>query len=120
MKRLLLDTHALLWWLSDDGRLGAQAKKAISDVRNEVYVSAVSTWEISIRKSLGKLSAPDDMSAIVEDEGFSSLPITLYDGDQIGSMSEFHKDPFDRMLIAHLISYQPQSPLPIVLYMHTV
>lgn len=100
MKRLLLDTHVLLWWLSDDARLGDSARKAIADPRNEVFVSAASTWEISIKRSLGKLTAPDDMDGIVEAEGFSGLPITLFHGDQAGLLMDIHKDPFDRMLIA--------------------
>ena len=100
MKRLLLDTHALLWWLSDDEGLGGDAKAAIADPRNEVYVSSASTWEISIKRSLGKLKAPDDMDAIVEDEGFIKLPITLFQGDQAGLLPGHHKDPFDRMLVA--------------------
>lgn len=100
MKRLLLDTHALLWWLSGDSNLGVETQAAIADPRNEVYVSAASTWEVSIKRSLGKLTAPDDMDAIVEDEGFSKLPITLFHGDQAGLLPEHHKDPFDRMLIA--------------------
>jgi len=61
VKRLLLDTHALLWWLSDDAQLGAETRRAISNPRNQVYVSAASTWEISIKKTIGKLSAPDDI-----------------------------------------------------------
>jgi PIN domain nuclease of toxin-antitoxin system len=100
VKRLLLDTHALLWWLSDDAQLGAETRRAISNPRNQVYVSAASTWEISIKKTIGKLSAPDDMDAIVEDEGFDKLPITLFHGEQAGLLTEHHKDPFDRMLIA--------------------
>jgi len=72
----------------------------ISDPRNQVYISAVSTWEISIKKALGKLSAPDDMDAIVEEEDFDKLPITLFHGDQAGILPRHHKDPFDRMLIA--------------------
>ena len=100
MKRLLLDTHVLLWWLSDDAQLGEETRRAISNPRNQVYVSAASTWEISIKKTIGKLSAPDDMDAIVEDEGFDKLPITLFHGEQAGLLPEHHKDPFDRMLIA--------------------
>lgn len=100
MKRLLLDTHVLLWWLSDDSQLGEKTRRAISNPRNQVYVSAASTWEISIKKTMGKLSAPDDMDAIVEDEGFDKLPITLFHGEQAGLLPEHHKDPFDRMLIA--------------------
>ena len=100
MKRLLLDTHVLLWWLSDDPQLGSVARQAISDPRNQIYISAASTWEISIKKSLGKLAAPDDMDAIVDDEHFDKLPITLFHGEQAGMLPGHHKDPFDRMLIA--------------------
>lgn len=100
MKRLLLDTHVLLWWLSDDPRLGQTTRQVIADPRNDIYVSAASTWEISIKRSLGKLSAPDDMDSIIGDEGFDKLPISLFHGDQAGMLPEHHKDPFDRMLIA--------------------
>ena len=100
MKRLLLDTRVLLWWLSDDPQLGQATRRAISDPRNHVYVSAASAWEISIKKSLGKLSAPDDMDSIVDDEGFDSLAISFFHGEQAGMLPEYHKDPFDRMLIA--------------------
>ena len=100
MKRLLLDTHVFLWWLSDDPQLGKAARVAISEPRNQVYVSAVSTWEVSIKKLSGKLSAPDDLDAVVEEEGFNKLPISLFHGDQAGLLPQQHKDPFDRMLVA--------------------
>lgn len=100
MKRLLLDTHVLLWWLSDDPQLGEASRQAIANPRNQVYVSAASAWEISIKKSSGKLSAPEDLDAIVESEGFDKLPITLFHGEQAGLLPGHHKDPFDRMLIA--------------------
>jgi PIN domain nuclease of toxin-antitoxin system len=100
LKRLLLDTHVLLWWLSDDAQLGQSTRQAIADPRNDVYISAASTWEISIKKSLGKLSAPDDMDSIIDDEGFDKLPISLFHGDQAGMLPGHHKDPFDRMLVA--------------------
>jgi len=100
VKRLLFDTQALLWWLADDPRLGKEARSAISEPRNDVYVSAASSWEISIKRSVGKLTAPDDMDRMVEEEGFIKLPITLFHGDQAGMLPEHHKDPFDRMLIA--------------------
>ena len=99
MKRLLLDTHVLLWWLSDDPRLGQAARQAIANPKNQVYVSAASTWEISIKQSLGKLSAPDDMDGIVDEAGFDKLPITLFHGDQAGVLPKHHRDPFDRMLV---------------------
>ena len=100
MKRLLLDTHVFLWWLSDDPQLGKVARLAISDPRNQVFISAVSTWEASIKKSSGKLTAPDDLDAIAEEEGFGKLPISLFHGDQAGLLPQHHKDPFDRMLVA--------------------
>jgi PIN domain nuclease of toxin-antitoxin system len=100
LKRLLLDTHVLLWWLSDDPQLGQTTRQVIADPRNDVYISAASTWEISIKRSLGKLSAPEDMDSIIDNEGFDKLPISLFHGDQAGMLPGHHKDPFDRMLIA--------------------
>jgi len=100
VKRLLLDTHALLWWLSNDRALGAAAKEAISDGGNEVYVSAASTWEISIKKAVGKLEAPEDMDRIVEEERFLKLPVSLYHGEMAGCLPDYHRDPFDRMIVA--------------------
>ena len=100
MRRLLLDTHVLLWWLADNAELGVLARAMIAEPRNDVYVSAASTWEISIKRALGKLAAPGNMDSIVEDEGFEKLSISLFHGEQAGSLPEYHKDPFDRMLIA--------------------
>ena len=100
MKRLLLDTHVFLWWLTDDARLGVQARKAILDERNEVYVSAASGWEISIKRAMGKLQAPDNLDAMVDEAGFTHLPITFFHGEQAGSLPMYHRDPFDRMLVA--------------------
>jgi len=100
MQRFLLDTHVLLWWLDGSPELGPRCKELIADQRNQVYVSAATTWEISIKKALGKLEAPDDIDSIVEDEGFSKLPISLYHGQLAGSLPVHHRDPFDRMLIA--------------------
>lgn len=100
MKRLLLDTHVLLWWLADDPQLGTGARAAIADPRNQIYISAVSTWEIAIKTQLGKLQAPIDMESLIELEGFSPLPISLFHGQQAGHLPPLHCDPFDRMLIA--------------------
>lgn len=104
MKRLLLDTQVLLWWLGDDPSLGRKAKETIKDSSNEVYVSAATTWEISIKKALGKLQAPDDMDSIVEDERFLKLSISLYHGQMAGTLPPHHRDPFDRMLIAQALA----------------
>ena len=100
MQRFLLDTQTLLWWLADDSRLGSRCRSLLTDPRNHAFVSAATTWKISIKVALGKLEAPEDMDSIVEDEGFSKLPITLYHGQLAGSLPPLHRDPFDRMLIA--------------------
>jgi PIN domain nuclease of toxin-antitoxin system len=100
MRRFLLDTHVFLWWLSDDPALGAEARQMIGEPRNQVLVSAASIWEISIKQAKGMLEAPEDLEALVEDEGFTKLPISLFHGQQAGKLPEIHRDPFDRMLIA--------------------
>lgn len=100
MKRLLLDTHAWLWWLADDAALGRRARDLIASPDNSVFVSAASAWEIAIKKSLGKLKAPGDLEVVIEDEGFDSLPIEIFHAEQAGSLPALHRDPFDRMLVA--------------------
>jgi PIN domain nuclease of toxin-antitoxin system len=100
MRRLLLDTHALLWWLGDDKQLGTQARAAIGDERNLVCVSAATGWEIAVKRALGKLDAPNNLDALVEEEGFVHLPITFFHGEQAGALPRHHADPFDRMLVA--------------------
>jgi PIN domain nuclease of toxin-antitoxin system len=89
-----------MWWLANDRALGKKAKATIRDGFNEIFVSAASAWEISIKKGLGKLEAPDDIDAIVEEERFLKLPITLYHGEMAGQLPPHHLDPFDRMLVA--------------------
>ncbi|WP_127475303.1 type II toxin-antitoxin system VapC family toxin [Sulfurivermis fontis] len=100
MKRLLLDTHAFLWWLADDAALGVKARAMIADGRNEIYVSAASVWEIGIKQALGKLEAPDDLEKVVEEENFVHLPIALFHAETAGKLQPLHHDPFDRMLVA--------------------
>jgi len=101
--RLLLDTHALLWWLADEG-LTTPAQNAIADPGNLVLVSAATAWEISIKKALGKLAAPDDLERQVQAGGFSPLPISIAHGVAAGQLPRHHEDPFDRMLIAQALA----------------
>ena len=101
--RLLLDTHALLWWLADEG-LTTPAQNAIADPGNLVLVSAATAWEISIKKALGKLAAPDDLEHQVQAGGFSPLPISIAHGVAAGQLPRHHEDPFDRMLIAQALA----------------
>ena len=100
MKRLLLDTHTFIWWLNGAEQLGEIAKCEIGNAKNEVYISAATTWEMSIKKQLGKLEAADDIDQKVELAGFTKLPISLFHGEQAGMLPVHHRDPFDRMLIA--------------------
>jgi PIN domain nuclease of toxin-antitoxin system len=101
--RLLLDTNALLWWLADHG-LTDQARETIADPANFVAVSAVSAWEISIKKALGKLAAPDDLEHQIQAGGFTPLPVTIAHGLAAGQLARHHDDPFDRMLIAQALA----------------
>lgn len=97
---LLLDTHALLWWLSDDPALKAEAREAIRESSTIIYVSAASAWEISIKKALGKLDSPDDLHAALAANHFHPLAITIGHAVGAGRLPRHHDDPFDRMLIA--------------------
>ncbi len=102
--RLLLDTHALLWWLAGDERLSATARLAISSEDNEIFVSAASAWEVSTKHRLGKLPGAGplavDFAREVRQQGFSELPISLAHGQVAGALPGEHRDPFGRMLIA--------------------
>jgi PIN domain nuclease of toxin-antitoxin system len=100
---LLLDTHVLLWWLEDPRQLSKPAKKAIQDGANRVYVSAAVVWEIAIKKALGKLDAPDDLEEMVDSNRFIALPITISHALAVLSLPNYHRDPFDRMLIAQAL-----------------
>ena len=103
--KYLLDTHALLWWLSNDTSLSDQAQVRIASPENLIFVSAVSAWEISIKKAIGKLEAPDNLEDAIINNRFEALPISIGDGIVAGKLPLHHKDPFDRMLIAQAINY---------------
>jgi PIN domain nuclease of toxin-antitoxin system len=102
--RLLLDTHALIWWLAGDPSLSAGAKAAIGDPENEVFVSAASAWEIATKYRIGRLpqaaALAMNVSGALASQGFIELPITVMHGQAAGSLPGPHRDPFDRMLIA--------------------
>jgi PIN domain nuclease of toxin-antitoxin system len=98
--RLLLDAHALLWWLADDPSLSKAAREAIASASNHVAVSAITVWEIGIKQALGKLDAPADLVETIETSGFDGLPVTMVHGAAASRLVRHHDDPFDRMLIA--------------------
>jgi PIN domain nuclease of toxin-antitoxin system len=102
--RLLLDTHALVWWSADDPTLPTAAARSINDPDTTVYVSAASVWEISIKFSLGKLPGMGTFVADLRNgiaiEGMVELPIGHHHAVHAGTLEIPHKDPFDRLLIA--------------------
>ena len=99
--RLLLDTHAWLWWLTDDRRLGRRARQAISNPRSEVYVSAASAWEVAIKEALGKLRlGKANLEAEIAANGFLELTVRIRHALIAGRLPSVHDDPFDRMLVA--------------------
>jgi len=116
---LLLDTHAFLWWITDDAQLSKKVRELIGDGRNKIYWSAASSWEVAIKYALGRLSLPDIpekfiSSALVENR-IESLPIKNLHAFRAGHLPHHHQDPFDRMLIAQaqveslaLLSNDPQ------------
>jgi PIN domain nuclease of toxin-antitoxin system len=100
----LLDTHTLLWWLEDNPVLSTKAKKIISNPNNLVFVSPVNSWEITIKKALGKLIAPDNLEQVILKSGFDVLPINITHTIFIENLPNHHEDPFDRLLIAQAMT----------------
>lgn len=102
--RLLLDTHALLWWSLDHPKLSKNARQHIADEDNQVFVSAASAWEIFTKQRLGKLGLAEldrqGYQSLLETEGFTPLDITTRHAIRAGSYTQPHADPFDRMLAA--------------------
>lgn len=102
--RVLLDTHIYLWALTDDPKLSAAARKIILDA-DEVFVSAASIWEASIKVGLGKLDADiDQLVAEIEASGFSELPVKAAHAAMVRSLPDIHRDPFDRILVAQAMA----------------
>jgi len=97
---LLLDTHTVLWWLSDDPALSGEARAAIADPENTVFLSAVVVWEIRIKQRIGKLDLPDNFGEVLDRQPFTELPVTIDHAHTIAELPAVHRDPFDRMLVA--------------------
>ncbi|MGA7740940.1 MAG: type II toxin-antitoxin system VapC family toxin [Polyangia bacterium] len=102
--RVLLDTHALLWWLDGDRRLSQRARRLIGNDETTVLVSAASAWEICTKFRLGRLpgaaAVAADVTGCLDGQGFLPLPITVDHAQRAGSLPGPHRDPFDRVLIA--------------------
>jgi PIN domain nuclease of toxin-antitoxin system len=98
--RLLLDTHAALWFLAGDERLSGAAKDHLTDDSNRVLLSAVTVWEVALKRSLGKLVVPERYLSLLLDAGVQPLPVNLEHASAVEHLPPHHRDPFDRMLIA--------------------
>jgi PIN domain nuclease of toxin-antitoxin system len=103
VSRLLVDTHVLLWWLSDDPALSAAAREAIADPANDPLISAASVWEMAIKRALGKLIVPDDLPARILGQGFGWLAVGADHAWEVRGLPLHHRDPFDRLLVAQAL-----------------
>ena len=105
--KLLLDTHALLWWLEESPRLGFDTRREIASPRNEVLISAVCAWEIAIKVGLGRLDLGEPpeicLPREIERNGFRALPVEISHGCAVRSLPDHHRDPFDRLLVAQAL-----------------
>ena len=102
--RILLDTHAFLWWITGDQRLSQRSIECISDGSNELFFSVASGWEIAIKAGLGRIDIPDPLDRFVSEHLFRNhmdvLAIQLSHALPVVTLPQFHRDPFDRMLIS--------------------
>lgn len=105
---VLLDSHALLWALHAPSRLSPRSAAVITDVRNAVYVSAASVWELEIKAAKGKLTLPADWLDVAESTGFLMLPVTAAEARASARLPWHHSDPFDRILVAQAIEHRLQ------------
>lgn len=105
--RLLLDTHAFIWWFEGSDRLPAVVREAIGVSANDVFVSAATAWEIATKHRLGKLDGVDELALslprYISSQRFESLPVTVEDGVRAGALPGPRRDPFDRMLVAQAL-----------------
>ena len=105
--RILLDTHAIVWWATGDRRLSRKARLTIADPQTEVFISIASAWEIQTKASLTKLTLNESVDALyrslIIDQDFRMVGIELSDIDQLSKLPPRHRDPFDRMLVAQSI-----------------
>lgn len=99
----MLDTNVVLWWLGGHRRLAKAQRSTIADRANEVFVSAASVWEISIKRAIGKLTAPDDLIEQLARSSFEVVPLTAEDAWIAGSLPAHHADPFDRAIVAQTL-----------------
>lgn len=95
----LLDTHVILWWFTSPEKINHKARQIIKDRTNSIFLSSASFWEMAIKKSLGRLTLPNNLIETVATEGFKILPIRPEDGLGVADLPLLHSDPFDRLLV---------------------
>lgn len=95
----LLDTHIILWWLTNPKQISAKASKIISDKENNIFISSASLWEMAIKKSIGRLTLPMNIVELLQSESFQIIPIGHEEAIGISDLPPIHQDPFDRMLV---------------------
>jgi PIN domain nuclease of toxin-antitoxin system len=104
LKKLLLDTHLLLWWLREDKRLDEKTKALINDPANLIYVSSASIWEAAIKRASGKLEfTTEKLFHVLKSQGIIEVPVTIQHALIAGKLPPYHQDPFDRMLVAQAL-----------------
>jgi PIN domain nuclease of toxin-antitoxin system len=108
--RVLLDTHALLWSLEGNANLSSTAREVIENEGNEVLVSVVSAWEMSVKRALGKLTAPYELEEALAEVGFIQRLVRFADCNRLSALPPIHRDPFDRMLISQAM----EDGIPLV------
>jgi PIN domain nuclease of toxin-antitoxin system len=99
-----LDTHVVLWWLSDPGELAAEATQLIANGGNVVLLSAAVVWEIEIKQALGKLDVPKGFERLLAAQLFTELPVRIDHAHAVRRLPSIHRDPFDRILVARAMS----------------
>lgn len=95
----LLDTHIILWWLTDPTQIAPKAHKIISEKKNSILISCVSLWEMAIKECLGRLTIPRNIVEVLHNDGFQILPMGPEEALGITDLPLIHHDPFDRMLV---------------------
>lgn len=102
--RVILDTHAFLWWITDDSRLPASAREVIAGAGNDLFLSAASGWEIAIKARLGRLEVAGDLTRLIPEHmtrnAIQSLPVSMSHALSVQDLPDIHRDPFDRILVA--------------------
>lgn len=101
--KLLLDTNTVIWWLGNSPQLSPEARREISNPEARVCISIATAWEIAIKRSIGKLETPGDLAYQIEAHGFELLAISLAQTEESASLPLYHRDPFDRMIVAQAL-----------------